>query len=502
MSALPPQTPPGTPPSTPPGASIAVPPTARGASLSHAGLGVWLIPVSLAVLVAAVMVFLSAPAGLALTLALAVWIYILRQPLRGLIMFCVLAPALPWMKLGSPLPLPETLLMLTWMGVGAQWLSGQLPVRAQGATERAMLRLALWSVVPFVAGEFVAEGAGISPLLGVLNWLRWLLNISPVFLLPLLVRDARQREQVVLSLLLGFAALLTIALGFFVVAHDARRLIPLLEALHYPHPEAIADIFSADPTRMGSPWVHPNSTGGALLLAVPMGLFYASIHRSWRRLLGAFVALGGMAGIVFCGSRGALVCLVLFVVWLARRRTRYAAAGLVLALALAASLLLVYAPAQKRFASLFSANDVSTGVRFDEYAHFPANALQHPLGLGFKVETPASSPEKGIYGISNLWLNYCLRLGLPGMVLFIAATLAWWKEVRIQGPFTHIAKDNAMRIATTGTILAALATGFIDHYFSFTQVLIALFWLIFALGLLEARGLPDHGMGPQPDIRP
>ena len=69
-------------------------------------------------------------------------------------------------------------------------------------------------------------------------------------------------------------------------------------------------------------------------------------------------------------------------------------------------------------------------------------------------------------------------MGLPGMVLFIAITLAWWREVRLKGTFEHIGPHNAMHIATVGTVLAALFTGFIDHYFSFTQVLIALFWLV------------------------
>jgi polysaccharide biosynthesis protein PslJ len=32
-----------------------------------------------------------------------------------------------------------------------------------------------------------------------------------------------------------------------------------------------------------------------------------------------------------------------------------------------------------------------------------------------------------------------------------------------------------------------LTTGFMDHYFSFTQVLLALFWLTAAIGLQEAR---------------
>jgi len=76
------------------------------------------------------------------------------------------------------------------------------------------------------------------------------------------------------------------------------------------------------------------------------------------------------------------------------------------------------------------------------------------------------------------------------MLLFIAVTVAWWREVRLRTSFSHVGPHNAMRIATTGTVLAALATGFIDHYFSFTQVLIALFWLILALGLLEARMPP------------
>jgi uncharacterized integral membrane protein len=73
------------------------------------------------------------------------------------------------------------------------------------------------------------------------------------------------------------------------------------------------------------------------------------------------------------------------------------------------------------------------------------------------------------------------------MLLFIAVTLAWWREVRMPANFTHITPANALRIATVGTVLAALTTGFMDHYFSFTQVLISLFWLIVALGLQQAR---------------
>jgi hypothetical protein len=425
------------------------------------------------------------PIGMLAAVAAAAAVFIASQPLRGLLLFCLLAPALPWMTitLGVRITTSEAILALTWVGVFFQWLGGRLPDTPRGPTERAMLRYLAWTIVPLIAGQFIPQGDGIGPV----NWARYLLNVSPIFLVPLLASAPRDRERLLLCLLLGFAGLLLISLGYFIKGRDARQMVPLLTALQYARPDAINDIFSADPTRMASPWVHPNNTGGALLLAAPLGLFFGVIHRGWRRALGYFIFIGAMAGIVFCGSRGALLSMGVFVAWLTYKKTPFAGRGMVIAVFLAAGLLLVYPPAQKRFASLFSSGDVSTGVRFDEYAHFPGNALRYPLGVGFKADTPATVPEKGIYGISNLWLNYWFKLGLPGMLLFIAVTLAWWREVRMPANFTHITPANALRIATVGTVLAALTTGFMDHYFSFTQVLISLFWLIVALGLQQAR---------------
>ncbi|WP_058087417.1 O-antigen ligase family protein [Aquabacterium parvum] len=450
-----------------------------------------LLPVTLGALFAALMV-LTTPVltGIALV-ALASLLFVVSQPKRGFLLFCLLAPALPWMtiSLGVRITTSEALLALTWLGVFWHWLTGTLPGIHFGPTERLVALFLGWTVVPLIVGQFIPEGDGIGPV----NWVRYLLNVSPIALLPILAPTPREREQVILCLLLGFALLACISLGFFFAGRDARLMVPFLTKLQYAHPEVIADIFGADPGRMASPWVHPNSTGGAMLLAAPLGLFYGVANVGWRRALGWFVAVTSLAGIVFCGSRGALVAMGVIVIWLAFKRTPYALRGLAIAGVLAAVFVATYPPAQKRFASLFSSNDVSTGVRFEEYKRFPENALRYPLGLGFKADTPASSPEKDVYGISNLWLNYWFKLGLPGMVLFILATRAWWREVRMPGRFERVDRSNAMRIATVGTVLAALSTGFIDHYFSFTQVLIALFWLVFALGLHYAR-TPDAAL--------
>ncbi len=420
--------------------------------------------------------------------AIALMAAIMAQPLRGLLLFCLIAPAVPWtvVNLGIRITISEALLIMTWAGVAWQRMVGNealMPARGvRKAPEQRMMWLITWSLVPLIVGQIMVQAEGVGPA----NWARWLLNVSLLFLVPLLTPDARRRERMMLCLMLGYLGLLVISLGVFLLNRDSRAMIPILTSLHYAHPEAVEDIFSADYSRMASPWVHPNATGGALLLGVPLALFFGLAHPGWRRWLGYAVALGGAAGIVFSGSRGALLCLGLLVVWLAYRRVPNAGRMLIAGAFAASALLLFYPPAQQRIVSLFSSNDVSTDVRFDEYRNYPRAIARYPLGVGFKIDPPP--PNTGLLGISNLWLNYMYKLGLPGMVLFIAITLAWWREVRgLGGVTSRITPGNAMRIGSTGAIVAALMTGFIDHYYSFTQVLVALFWMIMAISLQEAR---------------
>lgn len=413
---------------------------------------------------------------------------VLAKPVRGLLLFCLLAPFVPWstITIGIRMTLSEALLALTWAGVLFQWLMGRLPPLVEGPTERRMRWFLTWSIVPLVAGQFMVHEDGNGPV----NWVRWLLNVSTLFLVPLLTPTPALRQRMMDCLVVGFAAMLALSLGLFIKSPDARAMIPVLSALHYAHPEALDDIFSAMYNRMASPWVHPNSTGGALLLAVPLAMFYGLTRTGWRRALCMFVALGGSAGIVFSGSRGALLCLTVLLIWLAYRRVPWAGRTLLIGGVLSAAMLVAYPPAQERLASLFKGSqDASTGIRFDEYRNFHLAVERYPLGLGFKVETPATG--SGLYGISNLWLNYWYKLGLPGMLLFIAVTVAWWREVRGLGDLARMNADNALRVGSVGALLAAMLTGFIDHYFSFTQVLIALFWLTMAISLQQSRPLPD-----------
>lgn len=120
-----------------------------------------------------------------------------------------------------------------------------------------------------------------------------------------------------------------------------------------------------------------------------------------------------------------------------------------------------------------------------------------PLGIGFKVDPPV--PGTHLWGISNLWLNYIYKLGVPGMLLFVAVTVSWWREARLPRNAVALNRDTAIWLGTRVGVMAALVSGLFDHYFSFTMVLIALFWLLLGLNLHEARRLQKNAQGTESD---
>jgi polysaccharide biosynthesis protein PslJ len=151
------------------------------------------------------------------------------------------------------------------------------------------------------------------------------------------------------------------------------------------------------------------------------------------------------------------------------------------------ALVIAYPPLQDRLATIFSSSNASTEVRVDEYRLFPQAVAAYPLGIGFKVDPPV--PGTHLLGISNLWLNYIYKVGIVGMLLFVAVTVRWWREARPEKGPIRLTKDNALWLGTTAGILSALVSGLFDHYFSFAVVMVALFWLMVGINVLEARRL-------------
>jgi len=419
-------------------------------------------------------------------IGIAAMVTIIRRPLRGLLLFGVLATFLPYatVQIGIRTTVSEALLMLVWASLLAHRLFALYnPPLNLMRTERWLIALMLFSALPFVVGQLTVNAEGNGPI----NWVRWLFNLSPLFLVPRLLGDEKSREQMTIAMLLGTLLLLLLSIPVYLKNGNSTAIISIIGGLGYSNLDTLNEGLSGFSTRMGTPWTHPNIAGGAMAMLLPLAFCIGVTRRGAVRTLGLAVAVLAAAGLLFTGSRGALLSLLVVMCWMARKRVPYVGRRLMAAVFLGALLLMFYPPLQERLLGLFSSNDASTAVRFDEYSHFPDAVKMFPLGIGFKVDPPVLGT--GLWGISNLWLNYIYKLGIPGMLLFIAVTVSWWKEARLNGNAVILNRDTALWLGTRAGVMSALLSGFFDHYFSFTTVLIALFWLLLGLNLHEARRL-------------
>jgi hypothetical protein len=428
---------------------------------------------------------------------------VIRKPMRGLLLFGVLAAFLPYstVNVGFRTTVSEALLMLVWAAYLAhRMFSTMAPLPPLLRPERWLIALMLYSALPFIIGQMTITALGNGPI----NWIRWLFNLSILFLVPRMLNNQKAREQMILAVLLGTLLLLLLSIPVFLVNRNAMAMIPVLTGLGYGGVDVLAESLTSLADRMGSPWMHPNVAGGAMALVVPLAFCICMTRTGWPKRLGFAVAILGTLGLLLTGSRGALVSLILVMMWMARKRVPFIGRVLMGGVIAGSLLLMFYPPLQERLFTLFTNDDTSTAIRFLEYSHFPDAMAMFPMGIGFKIDPPV--PGATLFGISNLWLNFVYKLGLPGMLLFIAVIGSWWRETRPEQGFIGLNRDNAVWLGTTTGLLAALTSGLFDHYFSFTSVLIALFWLMLGINLHEAirlkaeavlhKALPEQGHHP------
>ena len=447
-----------------------------------------LVPILFGVLFGALALLLSPAKAFVAVIGLAGALTILRFPLWGLLLFALVATFMPYstVNLGIRTTVSEAILALTWGAVVWQRFLSRMPESprfTQRPTDQMLLWLMLFSVFPFIVGQVIthADSSGLA------NWLRWLLNLSGVFLAAKLLVERKHREALVIALLLGSLAMLVLSIAVFVRTRSGAGIAPILGLFNYANFDTLKFGLEAMSSRMGSPWTHPNAIGGIMALLLPLAFCYGMTEQGWKRGLGLSVACLGAAALLLASSRGAMVSLALVLLWMATRRVPYTGRLLMIGAALTVALVMAYPPLQDRLATIFSASNASTEVRFDEYRMFPQAVAAYPLGIGFKVDPPV--PGTQLLGISNLWLNYIYKIGIVGMLLFVAVTVRWWREARPDKGPIRLTKDNALWLGTTAGILAALVSGLFDHYFSFAVVMVALFWLMVGINVLEARRL-------------
>lgn len=447
-----------------------------------------LVAILFGLLFGALALLLSPAKAFLAVIGLAGAVTILRFPFWGLLLFALVATFMPYstVNLGIRSTVSEAILALTWGAVLWHNLLTRLPdppSLTRRPTDQMLLWLMLFSVFPFIVGQ-VTIHADTS---GVANWLRWLLSLSSVFLCAKLLVDHKHRESLVIALLLGSLAMLVLSIAVFVRTRSGAGIAPILALFNYGNFDMLKFGLEAMSSRMGSPWMHPNAIGGIMALLLPLAFCFGMTEQGWKRALGLSVACLGAAALLLASSRGAMVSLALVLLWMATRRVPYTGRLLMIGAALTVALVIAYPPLQERLATIFSSNNASTEVRFDEYRMFPQAVLAYPFGIGFKVDPPV--PGTDLLGISNLWLNFIYKTGIVGMLFFVAVTVRWWREARPDSGPIRLTKDNALWLGTTAGILSALVSGLFDHYFSFAVVMVALFWLMVGINVLEARRL-------------
>ena len=433
------------------------------------GVLIWVLPVS-KVLLALV--------------GLASLVTVIRHPVRGLLLFCFLGAFLPYstVQIGIRTTVSEALIMLTWGGYLLQSMfQDQARAPKMLRPERWVVALMLFSAFPFLVGQVSIPLQGNGPI----NWIRWLFNLSVLFLVPRLLTDPRDLDRVVTAVLGGTLLLLMLSIPVYMIHRSATEITPILATLGYGGIDVLSDSLLSLASRMGTPWMHPNVAGGAFAMIVPLAFCFGMTRSGLGRSLGLSVAAIGAVGLLLTGSRGALVSLVAVMLWMARHRIPHLGRLLIGGAVAGVALLMFYPPLQDRLMGLFSHDDTSTAIRFLEYSHFPDAVATFPFGIGFKVDPPVQGYTE--YGISNLWLNFVYKMGLPGMLLFMGATFSWWKYVRPAGRPVVLTRDNAIGLGCMIGVMAALFSGLFDHYFSFTNVLVALFWLFVGISLHETR---------------
>lgn len=125
------------------------------------------------------------------------------------------------------------------------------------------------------------------------------------------------------ALLLGTLFLLLLSIPVYLKSGSSTAIISIIGGLGYSNLDTLNEGLSGLSTRMGTPWTHPNIAGGALAMLLPLAFCIGVTRQGPVRTLGLAVAVLAAAGLLFTGSRGALLSLILVMCWMARRRVPY-----------------------------------------------------------------------------------------------------------------------------------------------------------------------------------
>lgn len=412
--------------------------------------------------------FLLLEPGLLLSIVAVIVLFVLivNQLDLGLLLVVFWAPffLFPVELYRFAFPLSEVIL---WITVGA-WVLRWLMQYSKGGYAAASSRLFQPQAVDYCVAAWVLLG-GISLL--------WTKRLDPAI--------TELRTFIIQPAL--FYALLRAVPGSVPVPQRMRlRLVDalllagfavaLIGLMQFARGEAIIAAESNTP-RLAGVYGSPNNVGLFLGRCLPFALAFVLIPTDQRRRWAAAAAFGIMsvaliftqsAGALFVGVPAALACVLIL---------RYERRAW-LPLALSASVLLiviVVAVQFPRFSRLLDLNEGTNFYRIRVWQSAVNVISDHPLtGIGldqFLYEfrgtyiMPDAWDEPTLSHPHNFFLDYWIRLGLAGVVLFIATQVVFWRRMAAwyQNRRQIAPLDLVVQIGAMGSMCNLLAHGLIDN---------------------------------------
>ena len=457
--------------------SLARPPILAGGALAVGALG--------GALVASV----GPVVPLATLAAVAVGVAVLRDARNGIYTALGVITLLPYATLPVKVGLTFTLLEAVTLLTIAVWV-------LRFGFDRNELIVTSPLFVPlgfFVAATLVAflVGAGRNTTTQTAHdYVKLLLGVSMVLLVPNLMREWRDLRGFVTALLSGgaVAAGIAIALQRLPVA-TTTNLLARLQPIGYPTSRIVRYIEdNPDLARRATgTGVDPNSFAGFLMLVLVLAVGQAAARRPVvpRGLPVAALPLLGVA-LLMTQSRAALYGAGVGVLVLAALRYRW----LVGPLAALVGAAIVFGRGSGIVARLVAGargEDAATQLRLREFGNALALIRAYPIfGVGF-----GDAPRIDLQtGVSSVYLTIAERAGLVGLALFLALLAVLL--ARLLAAARRAAPDDAageLTLAVAGALAAAAAAAVLDHYFfnlGFPHMA-ALFWALAGLGEVTLR---------------
>lgn len=425
----------------------------------------------------------------ALLLAVAVGVAILRDARVGLYAVLAVIALLPYATLPVKVGLTFTLLEAVTLLTIAVWL-----LRLGYDRDEVILGTPLFVPLGLFAIESVVAfllGAGRNTTTQTAHdYVKLLLGVGMIVLVVDLLRTPRDIARFATVIVAGGAVSSALAIVLQRLSVGATtRLLLRLSAVGYPTGRIVRYIEDnpALARRATGTGVDPNAFGGFLMLVLVLAMGQAVASRPIvpRRLAIPTVPLAGLA-LLFTQSRAAWLGAAAGIAVLALARYRRAILPLVV-LGGAVAAFGAGAGYLSRLAGGLHGQDAATRLRFREFSNALTLIRQYPVfGVGF-----GDAPRIDLQtGVSSVYLTVAERTGLIGLALYLIALGALLTRLmrgaaRAPGDDPH----GELTFAVGAALIAACVAAVLDHYFfnlGFPHMA-ALFWALAGLGEAALR---------------